>query len=586
MLSAVSQENQFIKDNWCDTVPVLKIGLIADPQYCDCDPSGNRYYRETLNKLPKAIDTLNKYQVDFVMNLGDMIDRYENSYDSVIQFYEALTMPYYNLLGNHEFSDVSELYLDTILVRYGMPDFYYDFTYEDWRFMALDGTELAEYSRYLHPDLANEGDSLWQKVQGRINALTWNGGIGRVQQSWMRSKLQEALDSEQNVLLFCHLPVYPDSMRLGLWNDNTIVDLVGEYPNVVAYISGHEHLGEYGFKSGIHYYTQEAMGDYPDLNSFSILEIYRHEIRLRGFGSISDTVFTYSSIKKRPLNFSLSDTTLYYSDFSNSYIGKFLLDTTQDYSRIVYFLPLSTYENQYFAVRNDSLFLNTDEDISGFAKIRVQVMATGCEFDSTLNLLQIGFDTTLVKFHYALPDTLISVYDSCFFVLDSLLTDFSRFGLEYTVIVADTSVISATVNDSLLFLAPKKEGVSGIELLITDTYRNKTYRQSFSVEVYDPDTLSTETVNTEILQRVQVVYPNPSMGTIHVLLSKPYSGQVLFTLSDLSGRILQEVSPRNDLGNIARYKLVVDRNIENGVYLLKVFFPDVKQEVIRVVLLR
>ena len=41
------------------TEPVLKIGLVADPQYADKPVAGKRFYRETLWKLEEAIDNLN-----------------------------------------------------------------------------------------------------------------------------------------------------------------------------------------------------------------------------------------------------------------------------------------------------------------------------------------------------------------------------------------------------------------------------------------------------------------------------------------------------------------------------------------------
>jgi len=770
MQHILSQSTQLLQDNWCDTLPVLKIGLIADPQYCNCDPSGDRYYREVLSKLPKAIDSLNKYQVDFVMNLGDMIDRYEDSYDSVIQYYQALNVPYYNLLGNHAFSEVSEHYLDSILIRYEMPDFYYDFSYQNWRFIVLDGTELAEYSRYLHPELADEGDSLWQKVQGKINALPWNGGIGRIQQSWLRSKLQEALDSEQNVILFCHIPVYPDSMRLGLWNDSSIVSILEDYPNVVAYINGHEHTGDYGYKNGIHYYTQKAMVDFPDKNSFSILEIFLHKIRLKGFGNITDTVFTYSDIKKKPLIFDLTDSTLHYSDYSNSYTGKFIPDAAQGYSQVDYTIDPSSYENRYFAIRNDSLFLDTDEDISYIPDIRIEIVASGCEFDTTSHLFQITFDTASASFHYSLTDTLLSVYDPYLILLDSFVTDHSRLGLVYTPVTSDSSVILVTVTDTSLLMTPKKAGNSVIELYVTDAYLDKTYLHRFSIHVYDPfnhppivnelsdttyyivlydtltidlnkiftdpddddlsfgfllhdtinfsgnltdsvlsvyagssgrteceitaddsrggiltqvlelvvnhnpvrigdyteyvssfgesmclsidldtifadpdvDTLvylisdsdfpavstgdglmeicpvtagtgiiwleitdnkngllidsitiqfkseavSLETLSPERYPVIGTIYPNPSEGSVYILLYKVYYSKIKLTLSDLSGRMLQEVFVDNDPGEEFHFTLNIDENITNGIYLLGITSPESQPLIHRIILLR
>ena len=282
--------------NMNDSVPLIKIGLIADPQYCDCEPAGNRYYRETLKRLPEAVDTFNKSKVDFVMNLGDMIDKYENSYDSVIRFYDKLKMPFYNQLGNHEFEQVSDNFKSSVLERYKMPDYYYDFSFKNWRIIILDGTELGKYSRNIHPDLAKEADSLWQSAQGKLNELSWNGGISRRQQQWLQNRLKDALKTGQNVIIFCHFPVYPDSIDLTLWNSSQIIDILESYPNVVAYISGHYHEGSYGYKKGINYLTLNAMVDTPDKNSYAIMEIYTNEIRIKGFGDIIDRVLPFPFI--------------------------------------------------------------------------------------------------------------------------------------------------------------------------------------------------------------------------------------------------------------------------------------------------
>src|SRR5210317_1223682 len=70
--------------------PVLKIGLVADPQFEDRNTAGKRHYRESLWKLEEAIDTFNFYKVDFVQNLGDIINSKWESYSSIIPVYDKL----------------------------------------------------------------------------------------------------------------------------------------------------------------------------------------------------------------------------------------------------------------------------------------------------------------------------------------------------------------------------------------------------------------------------------------------------------------------------------------------------------------
>lgn len=80
---------------------ILTAGFISDPQYCDCNPTTTRKYRLTLQKLPEAIDTLNKHQPDYVITLGDVIDKYYASYETILPLYDSLKVPHHFVLGNH-----------------------------------------------------------------------------------------------------------------------------------------------------------------------------------------------------------------------------------------------------------------------------------------------------------------------------------------------------------------------------------------------------------------------------------------------------------------------------------------------------
>ena len=380
----------------CGDSVIMKIGLITDPQYCDCDPSGTRIYREALNKLPAAIDSMNKYQVDFVVNLGDMIDRYYESYDPIRQCYNDLTMPFHNVLGNHEFEEMHDTLLPLVVPRYGMPDYYYGFNHKNWRFLVLDGTELAAYTRSLHPDLAGEGDSLFQQVQDSVNNRPWNGGIGREQRKWIRDQIQSAHDQGQNVILFCHFPLYPDTVYLNLWNDEEIIALLEDYPNVVAYINGHFHPGNYGFKKGIHYINQAAMLDTYETNSFSVLEVHRNKLVFKGFGFNPDRILAYEDHFKVPFHFDLTDTILRPSHHTGSFIGRFY--TISGYG-IQYTLPQasSEFKNDWFIVSQDSLFLNTDRDLSAFEEIHIRVFAVACNSDTVTETFRLKYDNAELR---------------------------------------------------------------------------------------------------------------------------------------------------------------------------------------------
>ena len=58
-----------------DISPILKFGLFADTQYADCTSENARFYRRALRKLDTCINYFNQQNVQFTINLGDIIDR-------------------------------------------------------------------------------------------------------------------------------------------------------------------------------------------------------------------------------------------------------------------------------------------------------------------------------------------------------------------------------------------------------------------------------------------------------------------------------------------------------------------------------
>jgi hypothetical protein len=264
---------------------MLKVGLVADPQYANKPAAGKRHYRESLWKLGEAIDTFNYYQVDFVQNLGDIIDADWESYDAILPIYDKL-MPgieNHQLLGNHDFA-IDSARLSDLLGKLSMPDYYYAYTKNDWRFIVLDATDYSYYSNLLHQRTGNRIDYYYEKTRGKSNNHLWNGAVGVEQQNWLKQELDSANLLSQKVIIFSHLPLRPLDDPHNLWNDFEIIDLIENSSNVVAFINGHNHSGSYVFKNGIHYITLCGMVD-TMISSYGILEFYQDSLVLRGYGN-------------------------------------------------------------------------------------------------------------------------------------------------------------------------------------------------------------------------------------------------------------------------------------------------------------
>ncbi len=264
--------------------PILKIGLIADPQYKNAPTSGDRFYGETLWKLREAIDTLNHHKVDFIQNLGDIIDKNWSSFEAIMPVYATIdpSIEIYHSLGNHDYS-VDSLKKANILKTLSMPDYYYSYVKKNWRFIVLDGTDYAYFSNSLHNYSSDKIDALYATTAGKENHYTWNGGIGEKQKEWLKKELITAESLEQNVIVFCHYPVRPYHAAT-LWNSDEIVDILKSSSSVVAYINGHHHQGGYAYEDGIHYITMFAMVN-TMIGSYSMLNIYKDSLVVNGYGN-------------------------------------------------------------------------------------------------------------------------------------------------------------------------------------------------------------------------------------------------------------------------------------------------------------
>ena len=63
----------------------IRFGIISDPQYSDIDDMKGREYRKSLDKLSEAIDLLNSEDLEFIVQLGDLIDHEYESYAPVLE---------------------------------------------------------------------------------------------------------------------------------------------------------------------------------------------------------------------------------------------------------------------------------------------------------------------------------------------------------------------------------------------------------------------------------------------------------------------------------------------------------------------
>lgn len=265
---------------------VIKIGLIADPQYADKDTRGSRFYRNSLDKLDSAVSAINREEVDFTVMLGDLVDAGPKDLAPALLRLEKLKEPVYNILGNHDYVDVEDgahLYKS-----YKMPNPYYAVEKGEWLFILLNTNELSEYSTRAgsgqREAWKNLNDVL--KTEKRSNDQPWNGGISITQLKWMEKQLRKAQSASKKVIVFTHHPLYPEN-GLEALNNREILTLIEKYSVVKAVISGHHHPGNFASYKGIPMITLEGMIETSDENAYGVLELDEHQLDLHGEGRMT-----------------------------------------------------------------------------------------------------------------------------------------------------------------------------------------------------------------------------------------------------------------------------------------------------------
>lgn len=275
-----------------DPMFLFSFGIITDVHYCNREPEGSRFYTNSSIKLRKALNNLKADSVEFLINLGDIIDRDFESFKPVLDIIDSSGLPVYHVVGNHDYS-VEKRFKRKIPVQRHSGNKYYSFVQGNIRFIALDGNEVSVYasgSRKTTSDALKLIEEL--SLSGRENAMDWNGGISGKQLQWLKLQLDESVSRNEKVIILCHFPVYPDNMH-NLLNSDKVLSLLGKYQNVVAWFNGHNHSGNYGNFNMIHFVTLKGMVETSNTGSHARVDVYRNKIWITGSGREKSQILAY-----------------------------------------------------------------------------------------------------------------------------------------------------------------------------------------------------------------------------------------------------------------------------------------------------
>jgi predicted phosphodiesterase len=264
--------------------PEFEIGIVADCQYCYCEPTEVRFYKEAPDRMREAVTILNRQPLDYTIHLGDFIDRDFSSFDTVGPIWRNLKSDKYHVLGNHDFS-VADSLKHLVFEKMDIKDRYYSIVKNKWRFIVLDGNDLSVHGA-LTDAKKHQTDSLFNLLADKnmSNLEPWNGGLSLEQLRWVERELQQATANKERVGFYCHFPVVGISDHHNLWNYGQLLAIIDKYDCVKFYFNGHNHAGSYVQKNGVHYLNFKGMVDTKDTSSFATVAFRKDSLFVKGYG--------------------------------------------------------------------------------------------------------------------------------------------------------------------------------------------------------------------------------------------------------------------------------------------------------------
>jgi 3',5'-cyclic AMP phosphodiesterase CpdA len=283
----------------CATQPEPRtFAIIADVQYADKDTKDGRYYRNSLAGLVFFVRQCNQQRVDFAVQLGDLIDGSDNAgreLDYALTVYDKLNCPHYHVLGNHDFEGISR---HKVLRRLGLERGYYTFEKNGVRFVVLDTQDIAVQGGWPKDSTQyKKAEEVLQKLteQKKQNAQPYDGGLGNKQLVWLDEVLADAKKNNQDVVVFGHLPLWPDTDKHTAWNAAEVREIFERYGCVRAYLCGHNHAGGYARQNGIHYLTLPAAVNDSSGKTWATVQVWPDKVEIKGTGNVEDKILMFEN---------------------------------------------------------------------------------------------------------------------------------------------------------------------------------------------------------------------------------------------------------------------------------------------------
>ncbi|NLX26938.1 MAG: hypothetical protein GXY61_13445 [Lentisphaerae bacterium] len=242
----------------------FSFGIMADVQYADREPNRIKHFRTSLNRLEASVEDLNSQNLLFTIQLGDIIDgsdspeKTEEELDAVLAEYKKLNMPAYHVIGNHCLTAG----MDTLKKKLPLEKLYYDFVpagTKGWRCVVLNSNDIEP------------------------------GVVGDAQKKWLRTTLAKANTHGEKVIIFSHHALTKEAApNVRMTNNDEVLPIVENAGCVVAVFAGHDHVGGYGLRNGIHHITLHGMLTAPEQNAYAVISVSPDGLFENGVGDEPD----------------------------------------------------------------------------------------------------------------------------------------------------------------------------------------------------------------------------------------------------------------------------------------------------------
>lgn len=257
---------------------VLKIGMVTDVHYADIPDNGSRTYSRSLLKLQAFVDTMNRLQPDFVIELGDFKDMDTPPIpaktliylDRAERTFAGFKGPRYHVAGNHDMDCIPKSKFLSIVENTATDrgKSYYSFDVKGFHCVVLDACFDSAGADY------NSGHFRWE-----------DANIPGPELQWLRKDLKK---SRLPSVVFIHHRL-DGSGAYFVKNAPAVRRILEHHGDVKAVFQGHYHEGYFQCINNIPYYTLKSLveGNSPQGYNFAIAEVARERIKVTGFGEVA-----------------------------------------------------------------------------------------------------------------------------------------------------------------------------------------------------------------------------------------------------------------------------------------------------------